>query len=110
MNTELNPELRDLYQDIIIEHGRRPRHHHVMTDATHHALGHNPLCGDKIELYLKLNHDTIEEVSFTGVGCAISMASASLLTEVLRDKTITQARDLFTHFHDAVMGQAVTDK
>ena len=95
-------ELRELYQEIIIDHNRNPRNHYVMPDATAQAQGFNPLCGDKLTLYLKLNGNVVKDVSFMGSGCAISQASASLMTETLIGKTIKEAHELFTHFHTMV--------
>ena len=96
----MNPALRELYQTMIVDHGKQPRNFHTLTDATHQKEGVNPICGDQLTLYLKIKGDIIETVSFTGSGCAISMASASLLTEQLKGKTIKEAQALFHHFHD----------
>ncbi|KTD23625.1 nitrogen fixation protein NifU [Legionella lansingensis] len=95
-------ELRELYQEIIIDHNRNPRNHHVMSDATAQAQGFNPLCGDKLTLFLKLDGDVVKDVSFVGSGCAISQASASLMTETLIGKTINEAHELFERFHTMV--------
>ncbi|CDZ76994.1 NifU-like protein [Legionella massiliensis] len=92
-------ELRELYQEIIIDHNRNPRNHHDMADATTQANGFNPLCGDKLTVYLKLENDKICDASFLGCGCAISQASASLMTEALCGKTIEEAHKLFQRFH-----------
>ncbi len=92
-------DLRDLYQELIIDHNRSPRNFYEMERATHHAQGNNPLCGDELTLYLHIDDGEIAKVSFTGVGCAISTASASLLTEALQGKTIAQAQALFKKFH-----------
>lgn len=92
-------ELRELYQEIIIDHNRNPRNHHAMEDATTHAQGFNPLCGDKLTVYLKLDNDVVADVSFIGSGCAISQASASLMTEALVGKTKAEAHELFERFH-----------
>lgn len=88
------PELEDLYQEIILDHNRRPRHFGVLKDATHHAEGYNPLCGDQVTVYLHLDGDTIRDISFDGQGCAISRASASLMTSRLRGKSVAEARAL----------------
>lgn len=96
-------DLRELYQEVIIDHNRSPRNYHEMTCATHHAEGYNPLCGDQLTLYLQIENDIIKQVSFIGRGCAISTASASLLTETLTGKSISVAEELFQKFHDAVM-------
>lgn len=93
-------DLRELYQEIIIEHNRDPRNHRVMMDATSEAMGFNPLCGDKLTVYLRITNDVIEDISFMGCGCAISQASASLMTEALLGKTVDVAHDLFERFHN----------
>ena len=93
-------DLRDLYQEVVIDHGRRPRNFHALDPHSHHADGFNPLCGDKMSLYLQINADhIIEDIGFTGSGCAISMAAASLLTEQLKGKSEAQAQALFDAFH-----------
>lgn len=92
-------ELRELYQEVIIDHNRNPRNFYRMADATQHAEGYNPLCGDQLQLFLKIADDVIQEVSFEGSGCAISTASASLMTETLKGKTIQQAQALFKDIH-----------
>jgi nitrogen fixation protein NifU and related proteins len=97
-------DLRDLYQDIILDHGRRPRNFRAIDHPTHTAQGHNPLCGDRVTVYLNLEGDRIGDVSFEGRGCAISTAAASLMTEVLKGKTIAEARELFAHFRARVTG------
>jgi nitrogen fixation NifU-like protein len=95
--------LRELYQEVIIDHSRRPRNFHVLDHASHHADGYNPLCGDKLSLYLQVdNNNIIQDIAFQGQGCAISTASASLLTEILRGKSIAEAEKLFEEFHCAV--------
>ncbi len=93
-------EVRELYQEIILDHNKKPRNFHILEDANHYADGHNPLCGDRVTIYLKLGNDKIEDVSFQGNGCAISTASASLMTESLKGKTIEEAKQLFDKFHD----------
>ena len=80
-------DLRDLYQDIILDHGQKPRNFREIDHPTHSAKGHNPLCGDRINLYLTVDGDTITDVAFQGRGCAISTASASLMSEILKGKT-----------------------
>lgn len=96
----MNPELRELYQEVIIDHNRNPRNHHAMDDASTQANGFNPLCGDKLTVYMKMDGDRIEEVSFKGCGCAISQASASLMTEAVKGKTIEEAEAIYHQFHD----------
>jgi nitrogen fixation NifU-like protein len=100
----MSMDLRELYQDIILDHGRHPRNFHPMAEPSHFAHGHNPLCGDKVTVYLKLAGDRIADVSFEGRGCAISTASASLMTEILKGKTLAQAEALFRSFHAKVTG------
>lgn len=101
-------DLRDLYQEVVIDHGRRPRNFRALEPHSHHADGFNPLCGDKMSLYLQINADkVIEEVGFTGSGCAISMASASLLSETLKGKTTDEAEALFDAFHAMLTQQDV---
>lgn len=95
----MSMELRELYQEIIIDHNRNPRNHYAMDAATTQAQGFNPLCGDKLMVYLKIDGDVVTDVSFVGCGCAISQASASLMTEAVRGKTLAQAHDLFERFH-----------
>jgi nitrogen fixation protein NifU and related proteins len=90
----------DLYQETILDHSKRPRNFHDMPDANRHANGYNPLCGDKLKLFLKMDGDTVREASFTGSGCAISTASASLMTETLKGKTREQALHLLDEFHE----------
>ena len=95
-------DLSDLYQEVILDHNRRPRNFHAMADASHQAEGYNPLCGDRLTLYLKLQGDRITDVSFEGSGCAISKASASLMTDALKGCTVDDARALFQRFHEMV--------
>jgi nitrogen fixation NifU-like protein len=97
-------DLRELYQDIILDHGRHPRNFRAIEQPTHSAQGHNPLCGDRVTIYLRLDGDCITDISFQGRGCAISTAAASLMTEILRGKTIADARALFAQFHARVTG------
>ncbi len=97
-------DLHGLYQEVILDHNKRPRNHHALEGASH-ADGYNPLCGDKVTIYVKLEGDRITDVSFTGSGCAISTASASILTETLKGKTREEALQLFDRFHDLVTGK-----
>jgi len=90
----------DLYQETILDHSKRPRNCHPMQDATRQAEGYNPLCGDKLKLYLKMDGDIVADVSFVGSGCAISTASASLMTESLKGKTREEALQLLDKFHE----------
>ena len=102
-------DLRELYQDIILDHGRHPRNFHTLAHPSHFAHGHNPLCGDKVTVYLDLTGDRIADVSFDGRGCAISTASASLMTEILKGKTLEEADALFRAFHAKVTGGEAVD-
>jgi len=96
-------DLKDLYLQVIVDHNKSPRNFHAMPDATCKAEGFNPLCGDKLTLYLKLDDENvIRDLSFEGSGCAISTASASLMTEQLKGKTMEEAESLFSRFHDMV--------
>ncbi|PWU01290.1 MAG: SUF system NifU family Fe-S cluster assembly protein [Terriglobia bacterium] len=90
----------DLYQETILDHSKRPRNHHSMEDANRKAEGYNPLCGDKLRLYLKIDDDIVQDASFEGSGCAISTASASLMTDSLKGKTREEALKLMEKFHD----------
>lgn len=98
-------DLRDLYQQVIMDHKKNPRNFREITDANHMAHGNNPLCGDALVVYVKLNGDVIEDVSFQGSGCAISVASASLMTETLKGKTLEQAQTLYDNVHRALTGE-----
>lgn len=102
-------DLRALYQEVIIDHGRRPRNFFPLEQATYRKDGHNPLCGDRLTLYLVENNDVIENISFEGTGCAISMASASLMTEALKGKTVEAAKKIFADFHALVTQGKATD-
>lgn len=94
--------LRELYQEMIIDHGKHPRNFGVLANANHAHAGHNPLCGDKIMLYVHEENNVIEDVKFEGTGCAISMASASLLTEAVKGKSKIEFNNLFNIFHQLV--------
>ena len=98
----MTAELRELYQEVIIDHGRHPRNFGALPEANHHKEGFNPLCGDKILIHVQEKNGVLEKIQFEGCGCAISMASASLLTEVLRGKTTQEMENLFSAFHDLV--------
>jgi nitrogen fixation NifU-like protein len=95
-------ELDDLYQEVILDHNRRPRNFRVLENATHQAEGYNPLCGDRLSLFLRVEGETIAEATFQGAGCAISKASASLMTDSLKGRPIADARQLFERFHRMV--------
>jgi nitrogen fixation NifU-like protein len=93
-------DLRELYQSLILDHNRAPRNFGRLSETTHHGAGHNPLCGDRVEVYLRIENDQVAEVSFEGDGCAISTASASLMTEALQGKSLAQAQAVFKDFHE----------
>lgn len=95
-------DLSDLYQEVILDHNRRPRNFHAIAEATHRAEGYNPLCGDRLTLYMKVDGDVIADVAFEGAGCAISKASASMMTDELKGRSLTEARALFDRFHRMV--------
>ena len=97
-------ELRELYQEIVLDHNSRPRNFKEIEDADRVVEGFNPLCGDKIMLYVKFEGDTIADIGFQGTGCAISRASASLMTQQVKGGTVAQAEKLFDRFHEMVTG------
>jgi nitrogen fixation NifU-like protein len=101
----MNQELRELYQQVILDHNKSPRNFRQMENATQHAEGYNPLCGDHIDIYLLMEDGVVKDVSFKGEGCAISKASASLMTSILKGKTKEEAEKLFEKFHDLVTGK-----
>jgi len=98
-------DLRDLYQEVILEHSKVPRNYREMSEADHKAEGFNPLCGDRFTVYLHMDGEAIRDISFQGSGCAISKASASMMTQTLKGKTRADAEKLFGKFHDLVTGQ-----
>lgn len=98
-------DLRDLYQEVILDHNRRPRNFQRPAHANCEAQGDNPLCGDKVSVFLEVEDGRIKDVGFQGRGCAISMASASLMTEMVKGRTVVEARDLFRRFHELVTGK-----
>lgn len=95
-------DLKDLYQEVIVDHNRSPRNFGKLDDADRRLEGFNPLCGDRLTLYLKLDNDRITDISFDGSGCAISVASASLMTEAMKGKTVSEAEEIFNRFHELV--------
>ncbi len=92
--------LQDLYQEVILDHSKRPRNFHELPGATRRVEGYNPLCGDKLKLFVQLDGETVREISFIGAGCAISTASASLMTESVKGKTRQEAVQMMERFHD----------
>jgi nitrogen fixation NifU-like protein len=106
----LTERTKNLYQEVILDHNKNPRNFRVMEDPSHFAKGHNPLCGDKLDIYLKVNDDDIvEDVCFTGDGCAISKASASIMTGIVKGKKIDEVHKIFKGFHDMATGLAEPD-
>jgi len=103
-------ELYELYQQVIIDHNQNPRNFHKIDNHSHFAKGHNPLCGDKIDIYLIIKDNKITDIGFTGLGCAISKASSSLLTEVIVDKSIAEAHALFDAVHNLLTTGECDDK
>lgn len=97
-------DLSALYQEVILDHNRRPRNFGVMENADHQSEGFNALCGDRVSVYVKLNRSVVEEISFQGSGCAISMASASIMTESLKGRRLEEVAVLFERFHQLVTG------
>lgn len=98
-------DLRDLYQEVIFDHNRNPRNFRVMDNANRQVEGFNPLCGDRLTLFLKIDGDVISDASFQGSGCAISTASVSLMTEIIKGKTEAEAETLFHTFHEMTTGK-----
>ena len=97
-------ELTDLYQEVILDHNKSPRNFGTIEGADRTADGHNPLCGDQLRVYLVLDGETVRDIKFEGSGCAISKASASLMTEAVKGKTVGEAEALFMGFHDLMTG------
>jgi nitrogen fixation protein NifU and related proteins len=103
-------DLRDLYQEVILEHSKAPRNYRELKSADHKAEGYNPLCGDHFTVYLQMDGDSIRDIGFQGAGCAISKASASMMTQALKGKTRAEAEKFFNNFHRVVTGQANGDQ
>ena len=101
-------ELTDLYQEVILDHNRRPHNFRVIDNASARQEGYNPLCGDRLTLFLTLDGDLIKDAAFQGSGCAISKASASLMTDALKGKTVLEARALFDRFHEMITSEPGT--
>ena len=101
-------DLRDLYQEVILDHGKRPRNFRELATANRRAEGYNPLCGDRETVYLELDGDVVRDIAFQGAGCAISTASASMMTETLKGKSRAEAEALFERFHDLITGASRT--
>ena len=101
-------DLRDLYQEVILDHNKRPRNFGTLECASQ-AAGHNPMCGDRVSVYVRMSGERVEEARFVGTGCAISKASASLMTEAVTGRTTAEAHALFALFQDAVTGKVEPD-
>ncbi len=99
-------DLKDLYQEVILDHNRNPRNCYIMDGASCTADGHNPLCGDIVKVYLRIENGIIEEISFQGQGCAICTASTSLMTESVQGRSVEEAQGLFDEFHQMLTGVA----
>jgi nitrogen fixation protein NifU and related proteins len=99
-------DLRDLYQEVILEHSKQPRNYRALDPANHKAEGYNPLCGDHFTIFLQMDGDAIRDISFQGSGCAISKASASMMTQAIKGKSRAEAEGVFRKFHDLVTGHA----
>ena len=99
-------ELQELYQEVILDHNKRPRNFGAVEEPDCEARGHNPLCGDQLEVTIRLDDDSIGEVRFCGSGCAISKASASLMTEIVAGHSVEETETIFSRFHDLVTGEA----
>jgi nitrogen fixation NifU-like protein len=106
----LSDELRNLYQEVILDHYKSPRNFGELAPADHVAEGYNPLCGDQLKVYLRMRGDVVDEVHFEGAGCAISTASASLMTEAVKGMNLEEAEQLFGDFHQLITGAEVPDK
>jgi nitrogen fixation NifU-like protein len=102
-------EMGDLYQEVIMDHNRNPRNYRAMDDATSHADGNNPLCGDHVTVFVHVDGDTVIDVSFTGVGCAISKSSASLMTQTLKGKSVAEAQAFYKSFHALITHEGTPD-
>ncbi len=103
------PDLRELYQQVILDHHKKPRNFRRPEDANRRADGFNPLCGDKITVFALVENGIVKDIAFQGSGCAISTASASMMTESLKGKSETEVAEIFEHFHDLVTGKASGD-
>jgi len=99
-------ELSELYQQVILDHNKKPRNFRKIEAPTHTAEGHNPLCGDQLTIYLDVENDDVRDVSFEGSGCAISKAAASMMTQAVKGKTRQQVEELFKEFHEMVTGES----
>jgi nitrogen fixation NifU-like protein len=101
----MDNELRELYQQVILDHNKSPRNFRVIENANHYSEGYNPLCGDRIDIYLDVENGIVKDISFQGKGCAISKASASLMSGMVKGKPVDEAEKLFEKFHDLITGK-----
>jgi nitrogen fixation NifU-like protein len=99
----------ELYQELILDHGRRPRNFKALEGANHHAVGHNPLCGDRVTVFVRVEDGVVRDATFQGSGCAISQASSSIMTETIRGRTLAEVEALFGRFHELVTGDTPPD-
>ena len=107
----MNSEMRELYQQMILSHNKNPKNFRVIDDPSHFAEGHNPLCGDNLDVYLQVDGDKkITDISFQGSGCAISKSAASMMTEMLKGKSVEEAEELFEQYHNLVTGKLNPEK
>lgn len=106
----INSELRELYQQVILDHNKSPRNFKKLESANRTAEGYNPLCGDKVDIFLDVEEDIVKDISFQGSGCAISKASASLMSTVVKGKSIDDAKKIFEKFHDLITGKLNEDE
>lgn len=105
-----NDNRAELYQQVILEHNKKPRNFKELEGYTHFAEGYNPLCGDHLKVYAKIDNSVIQEVTFVGDGCAISKASASMMTQSLKGKPVVEAKKMFEQFHNLIQGKLDPDK
>ena len=104
------PDLNDIYREVILDHSKNPRNRRAIPGNCHTADGNNPLCGDRITMYLVLDGDVIRDLSFEGDGCAISVSSASMMTEHLKGKTVEEAEEIFGKFHEMLTGDTESEE
>ncbi len=103
----MNDEIKELYQQVILDHNKNPRNFGTPDSCSHDANGHNPLCGDTVHVYLTVNNGVIEDAHFKGAGCAISKASASIMTDIVRGKSVEEAKKLFEAFHKLIVDDSI---
>jgi nitrogen fixation NifU-like protein len=106
----MDAELKELYQQVILDHNKSPRNFGKLEHANHSAEGYNPLCGDKVNVYIQMENDVVKDISFQSSGCAISRASASLMSSALKGKTREEAEKIFNQFHDLIIGKMDEEK